>query len=170
MDVISSVILAMQDSLSTEQLQKLRNVLTLALSRPDTDKTQLALSEDGWVPTVGLYLASKRLAGCADSTIEQYSRALRMMITFIGKPLNNITTNDLRYYMAHYTQVRNVSAGYMDTLRLYFSSFFTWLQDEEIIQTNPARRLERIKAPKKIKQPYTQDELTALRDVCKTVR
>ena len=170
MDIINYVLLAMQDNLTTEQLQKLRNVLTLALARSETDKTDLALSPDGWVPTLGLFLASKRLAGCADSTITQYERALRMMITFINKPVKDITTNDLRYYMAQYQSTRNVSAAYMDTMRLYFSSFFTWLQDEEIIQANPARRLERIKAPERIKHPFTQDELTALRDVCGTVR
>ena len=171
MDVINQVILAMKDDLTTEQLQKLRSVLTLVLARgAQSSKDEIALSPDGWVPALGLFLASKRLAGCADSTLAQYERAMRMMITGIGKPIREITTNDLRYYMVSYQAARNVSPGYMDTMRLYFSSFFTWLQDEEIIQTNPARRLEKVKAPTKIKHPYSADELTALRDMCPTCR
>lgn len=171
MDVINTVLLAMQDGLNTEQLVKLRNVLTLVLARGDQNcKEDLAVSQNGWAPALGLFLASKRLAGCAESTIAQYERAIRMMIVSVGKPIKDITANDLRYYMVSYQMSRNVSPSYMDTLRLYFSSFFTWLQDEEIIQVNPARRLEKVKVPSRIKHPYTADEMTALRDVCSTYR
>lgn len=173
MDIIKNIIIAMQDTLTTEQLQKLEHVLHIQFgkaARQETEAKALTTSTDGWRTVLNLFLASKRLANCAESTLEQYDRALRMMITTINKPLDKITTNDLRYYMALYQERRKVSPGYMNTLRLYFSSFFCWAQDEEILTRNPAKRLDKIKVPEKLKHPFTPTEMSALRDNCKTLR
>ena len=172
MDFVNNVILAMQDDLDRDQLYKLSNVLRIQLARMEENHNdkELVLSEDGWVRTLNLFLATKKLKNCADSTIEQYNRALRLMITTLNKPLADITTNDLRYYMAVYQDQRKVSMGYLDTLRLYFSSFFGWLHNEGLISSNPANRLDKIKVPEKIMEPFTATELETVRDHCKTLR
>lgn len=170
MDVINQVILAMKDDLTTEQLQKLSMVLRLQLERSHEESESIVPSKDGWASALNLFLAAKKLSNCADSTLKQYDRALRLMFAEINKPLRDIATNDLRYYMALYQDRRKVSMGYLNTLRLYFNSFFGWCNAEGLIQTNPAARLDKIKTPQTIKRPFMPEELARIRDACKTYR
>lgn len=172
MDIIKSTLLAMEDTLTTEQLQKLERVLLIQLHKMEHEQRseELAVSRDGWVATLRLYIASKRLENCAESTLAQYERCIRQMIVEINKPLADITTNDLRYYLARFQEQRNVSLSYLDTVRRYITAFFVWCQDEGVISANPARRLSRIKVPETIKRPFTAEEMAKLQDSASTLR
>ena len=61
--LIQNVIVAMQDSLTDEQLQKLENVLAINLHGMEVREecTQLVTSERHWERILKLYIASKRL-------------------------------------------------------------------------------------------------------------
>ena len=88
----------------------------------------------------------------------------------LNKRLQEITVNDLRYYLAAYQEQRGISLAYLETLRHYISSFFAWLNDEGYISRNPARRLKRVKVPQKIRKPYTAEEREHLRCLARTER
>lgn len=170
--VINGIIAAMQDDLTDEQLRKLENVLVMQMHglRIEEESTELVVSERHWEKVLRLYIASKRLENCADSTLESYERCIRMLMQALNKRLPDITTNDLRYYLAMYQERRKISMSYMETLRHYISSFFTWVADEGYIIRNPARRLKRVKVPQKLKKPYTAEEREHLKDIAKTQR
>ena len=170
--VIDGIVAAMQDDLTDDQLRKLENVLVMQLHGLKIEKecTQLIVSEQHWSKVLRLYIASKRLENCAESTLENYERCIRMLMQGLNKKLTDITTNDLRYYLAVYQEQRKISLSYMETLRHYISSFFTWAADEGYIARNPARRLKRVKVPQKIRKPYTAEEREHLKDIAKTQR
>lgn len=170
--VINGILEGMAPELTDEQLQKLENVLVMQLHglKVEEECTELAISDDGWDRILRLYIASKRLENCAESTLENYGRCIRMLMQALGKNLPDITTNDLRYYLAAYQHQRKISMSYMETLRHYISSFFSWAADEGYISHNPARRLKRVKVPQKIKKPYTAAEREHLKDIAKTQR
>lgn len=163
--IINDVLMAMGNDLTPEQLQHLNNVLTIKLHgyRVVEECTQLVTSESHWEKVLRLWLATKRLENCSDGTLENYRRCITMMMQVINKRLQDITTNDLRYYLATYQEQRGIGLSYLETLRHYINSFFAWTQDEGYIQRNPARRLNRVKVPKKIKQPYSAEEREILR-------
>lgn len=170
--LIEEILAAMQADLSQEQLQKLENVLIikthgLVLQEEHTD---LVVSERHWEKALRLYLASKRLENCSEGTLEAYNRCIRMLMQSLNKRLQEITTNDLRYYLAVYQERRGISLSYLETLRHYISSFFAWLSDEGYLNHNPARRLKRVKVPQKIKRPYTAEEREHLRCIARTER
>ena len=50
------------------------------------------------------------------------------------------------------------------------SSFFGWLEDEDIIVKSPIRRIHKVKTPKTVKETYSDEELEKLRDHCDQVR
>lgn len=50
------------------------------------------------------------------------------------------------------------------------SSFFSWLEDEDYIVKSPVRRIHRVKTAQVAKETLTDEELEALRDVCKNKR
>lgn len=166
--IVDEVMLCMEDAgLTAEQLQRLSNALTVKLHgyRLVEECTQVvpADQEAQWQRVLRLWLATKRLENCSTGTLENYQRCIAMLMQGIGKQLRDITTNDLRYYLALYQERRGIGLAYLETLRHYISSFFTWCQDEGYILHNPARRLARVKVPKKIKQPYTAEEREIMR-------
>lgn len=170
--VINGVVAAMQEDLTDEQLRKLENVLLVQLHglKIEEECMQLVVSERHWEKILRLYIASKRLENCAESTLQNYERCIRMLMEALNKRLPDITTNDLRFYLAIYQEQRKISMSYMETLRHYICSFFSWAADEGYIVRNPARRLKRVKVPQKIKKPYTAEEREHLKDIAKTQR
>ena len=169
---IKNVVAAMQDSLTDEQLQKLENVLAINLHGLEVKEecTQLVTSERHWERILKMYIASKRLENCAESTMIAYKRCISMLFIGLNKKIHEITTNDLRYYLAMYQEQRKISLSYLETLRHYISSFFTWATDEGYINRDPSRRLRRVKVPQKLKKPYTAEEREHLKDIAKTER
>ena len=170
--VIEKILAEMQDGLSQALLQKLENVLVIQFHGLEIKEecTQLVVSERHWEKVLRLYIASKRLENCAESTLEQYERTIKMLLQALNKKLPEITTNDLRYYLAMYQEHRQISLSYMETLRHYITSFFGWITDEGYIDRDPSRRLKRVKVPKKIMKPYTAEERVHLRCLAKTQR
>lgn len=170
--LIAEILSAMQADLTPEQLRRLENVLVIKTRGLvlQEERTELVISERHWEKALRLYLASKRLENCSEGTLENYGRCIRMLMQALNKRLPEITTNDLRYYLALYQERRQISLSYLETLRHYISSFFSWLNDEGYINRNPARRLKRVKVPQKIRKPYTAEEREHLRCLAQTER
>lgn len=87
--LIQSVIMAMQDSLDDEQLRMLENVLALNLHGMEIKEecTQLVTSERHWEKILRMYIASKRLENCAESTLIAYRRCITMLFEGINKKI-----------------------------------------------------------------------------------
>lgn len=163
--LIDEVTLAMSEDLTPEQLQRLNNMLAIKLHGHQLveECTEVAVRENQWERILKLYLATKHLENCSKGTLENYQRCIKTLMQTINKKLRDVTTNDLRYYLAAYQTQRGVGLAYLETLRHYINSFFTWAVDEGYIPSNPARRLNRVKVPRKLKQPYTAAEREILR-------
>lgn len=161
----NQIITKMSESLSQEQLQKLENVLAIEFHGIEVREecTQLVTSEAHWQKILKTFLASKRIENCSDGTLKCYRDCVTKMVISLNKRLQDINTNDIRYYLAMYQEQRKISVSYMDTIRRYLSSFFAWISDEGYISRNPMRRLKRIKVPQKIKKPFTPAEMEHLR-------
>lgn len=168
-EVINKIVNAMDD-LSPEQIRKLRNVLIINLNNQPSPKNEVSTGFESWEQILKNYLGCKKLENCADGTIMNYRRILRIMYSEIGKPIRDITSNDLRFFMAKYIEERKISMQYSENIRHILNGFFRWCQDEEIIRTNPARKLQRIKVPKLIKKPYTAEERLRLTRTAKCMR
>lgn len=73
-------------------------------------------------------------------------------------------------YLANYQETRNSSKVTIDNMRRIFSSFFSWLEDEDYILKSPVRRIHKIKTDKTIKETFTDEGLELLRDSCDKIR
>lgn len=110
------------------------------------------------------FIASLRLEGKSEQTLAQYSLAIDMMYADIDKDVTRITTNDIRYHLAMYQSIRKVSKSTVDNKRRNLSSYFSWLTREEFIDKNPMLRIAKIKTEKKVKLPFTDNEIEKLKD------
>ena len=122
--------------------------------------------EKSYLQYLQLFIIRKKTEGKSDRTLQQYQLHLNKLLQYLNKPLDKITEDDLFLYLACYRKTKNISNSYLDNMRLVFSSFFTWLNNKGYITKNPTMGLEPIKSEKKIKKPFSDEELKRLRRAC----
>lgn len=114
------------------------------------------------------FAISRKLEGIAEGSIKQYVRSAWALRTFIGKNFEDITTDDIRYYLGMMQLKRRWSELTTDTQRIYLNVFFTFLADREWICKNPVSPVKSIKYEKQIKRPFNAIEMESIRIACGT--
>lgn len=165
LSVVDEIIQEMLSVLDNNQLFKLRAVLKRKLSK-QVDITNDKSNKD-YLET---YLDAKKVEGCSEKTLRYYEATITSFIKDIDKSIKSVTTGDLREYLTSYQQERNSSKVTIDNIRRIFSSFFSWLEDEDIIIKSPVRRIHKVRVPNNIKETYSDEELEKLRDCCTNFR
>lgn len=112
------------------------------------------------------FIAAKRLEGCSEKSLSYYHSTLLKLLTALDKPMDAITTADIRSYLASIQEIRSLSRVTIDNIRRIFSSFFSWLEDEDLIRKSPVRRIRKVRAESLIKEVLTDENLEVLRDSC----
>lgn len=130
----------------------------------------VSVNEQGNEKILKTYIASMRLEGHSDRTLDQYRDAVVKLLVDIPKNFADIQTNDIRFHLAKYQSTHNVSPVTVDNKRRFLSTFFAWLTAEEIIPKNPMLRIKRIKQKKSDKKPFSAAELEKIRDNLRTSR
>lgn len=156
-----------------EQIREVDMALTALLQKYEVVEqcTDLALmNEQSNDKILNTYIASMRLEGHSEHTLEQYSDAVRKLLQDIPKDFSEIRTNDIRYHLARYQSTHKVSAVTVDNKRRFLSTFFAWLTAEEIIPKNPMLRIKRIKQKQTDKKPFSAAEMEKIRDSLQTER
>lgn len=116
------------------------------------------------------FIAAKRLEGCSEKSLSYYHSTLNKLLTVLDKPMDTITTADIRSYLASIQETRSLSRVTIDNIRRIFSSFFSWLEDEDLIRKSPVRRIRKVRAESLIKEVLTDENLEVLRDSCNESR
>lgn len=171
-NMIKEILFDMSAELDADKLYKLENVLRIKLNRLRVEKenTELSTYIDDNDYIIKLFVANKRLENLSEKSIEQYVSATRNMLQYLNKNYKDITTNDIKYYLAMYQQNRKVSQNTLANIKRFLSSFFSWAADEEYIAKNPVRSIKAIKQQFKKKDFLTKEEVVQMRDSCKTLR
>lgn len=162
----------MQDVLSTlnnAQMEVLRRVLTQRIPEIDAPPSSQA-QEPSNSDFLSQFLAAKSVEGRSSKTLRYYEKTIDTALSKMGKAVREVQTDDLRKYMVDYCEQRNASRVTMDNIRRILSSFFGWLEDENLIIKSPVRRIHKVKISKPIKETYTDEELEQLRDNCNDLR
>lgn len=166
---ITEVIQRAMEYLNQEQCKRLNTDLHISLQKYEDLKercTDIMDIEKSYLQYLQLFIIRKKTEGKSNRTLEQYQLHLKKLLQDLNKPLGKITEDDLFIYLARYQKTRNVSNTYLDNMRLVFSSFFTWCNNKGYISKNPTIGLEPIKSEKKIKKPFSDEELEKLRRAC----
>ncbi|MFP3153379.1 tyrosine-type recombinase/integrase [Lachnospiraceae bacterium ZAX-1] len=170
--LITQIQTSMAPMLTATQLEELRQVLTHNLRNvevterkaPDTQE----VTENGGL--LNVFIAAKRIEGCSEKSLKYYDSTVRQMLGGVDKPVREISTDDLRGYLANYQNQRSSSKVTIDNMRRIFSSFFGWLEDEDYILKSPVRRIHKIKTEKTIKDTFSDEGLELLRDATEEIR
>ena len=115
------------------------------------------------------YLSAMSVEGKSPKTISSYYYVISKMIRTIGKPVEAITTADVREYLAGQKQ-EGVSDRALEGARSYASSFFKWLLRERLIKANPIESIGSIKYKKEVKIPFSNAEMERIKRSCKDTK
>lgn len=150
--------------------QEVREVIEEVLYDYDITPAQRALVvQNDMSEKIMLYLASKKIDGLSMRTLDGYRRYLGKFALAMRKNAEDVTTMDIRRYLAYYSQT-GVKNSTIATITNILRGFFRWLEDEEYIQKSPVRKIKPMKLEKRLRKALTTEELELLRDGCKTYR
>lgn len=172
-EIIQLIMDDMNAILSYEQQKKLRRILDIRL---ETFFKLSAISSSHEIRKLNnqeilqRFISSKRLEGCSEKTLHYYVATLEKMLEILNLSIQEIQTDDLRNYLSYYQSTNHSSKVTIDNMRRIFSSFFSWLEDEEYILKSPVRRIHRIKTSRVVKDVFSDEEIERMREKCTNSR
>ena len=163
----------MRAHLTEEQNRLLRENLQnvfLQFNIPDTSYSLTDQSQQTNMKLLTLFIAAKKIEGCSEKTLKYYSSTLLNMLDSVQKNVCEIETDDIRFYLCRYQDMRNSSKVTLDNIRRIMSTFFIWLEDEDYIPKSPVRRIHKVKTTHLVKETLSDENLERLRDTCRHTR
>ena len=153
--------------------QGIQNDIVIILNDYEVTARETALAtrnEDKNAWYLKKFLIAKTVKGCTDRTIKLYGKELKKILQAINKTADEITADDIRYYLAIRERRDKVTRTTMNNELRYLRSFYSWLTAEELVARNPTAKLDSIKGPKKKKEAFTEMEVEKLRSSCNNTK
>ena len=157
----------LSNTVDRSTLQVVDGALSAVLRDYDVQRRETALSTDlvTW-PEYDMFMARLNFGGYSRSTIQQYGTFLREMLVYVGKPVQEITGDDIIECLNAYAQARQISGSTKDHKRLICSSFFTFLHDRGYISRNPMATIDPIKYVAEVREALNSREVEKMRIAC----
>ena len=171
-DILKSISDNLKFRFTENQVEKISEIISVELSKYDiqvklTDVEEVKRDNQN---LVNLFLSAKCIEGCSDKTIHYYQTSIEKLLISISKEIRDINTNDIRCYLAEQQNEKQLSKITIDNLRRIFSSFFSWLEDEDYITKSPVRRIHKVRTDTLIKEVLSDENMEILRDSCTEIR
>lgn len=173
-EIIREVMRILADRVSQEVSDIVQDTLVIQLNRYEVLErcTDVAVRDNSAEGMLRKFVATKRVEGIAESTLKRYGDENLKLIRFLNKPLYEVTTYDLRFYLSYRREnsKNRISNRTLNGIRRCYSSFFSWLSAEGLIGKNPCAAISQIKYRKEVKKPFSASELERLRRACSSER
>ena len=169
---IQEITSTMAEFLDIEQLATLNGVLLQVVSNYTitSDEESQHDSSASNLRLLEMFLSAKQVEGCSIKTAKYYEVTIKQLFKKMPKKVVNYTTDDIRAYLAVYQRKHKSSKVTIDNIRRIFSSFFSWLEEEDYIIKSPVRRIHKVKTGAQVKEVLSDENLETLRDNCTHIR
>lgn len=172
--IIQKIMQALDGRTDAGTADIVQDILLIELNNYEIQErcTDVVLADDSADRMLKKFLATKRIEGIAESTLLRYAEENKKLIRFLGKPLYEVSTYDIRFYLSYRRENSGKKLGNrtLDGMRRCYSSFFSWLSAEGLIGRNPCAAIKQIKYRKEVKKPYSAAEMEKLRRACTNKR
>ncbi len=121
-------------------------------------------NDDKRQKAIQMFIVTKKVEGCTENTIHYYMGTLRRFFNEINQRLDEITADQIRYYLAIRSTRDKLSKTSQDNELRVLKSFFKWCSGEEYIERNPTENIKAVKKEKRIKRPFSEMELELIRE------
>lgn len=168
-----TLIISLMPVIPSDSMEEARARILMSLADYDVTKNEtLPVVYEGDINEQMLkrFIAAKAAAGRTPRTIQYYLKSIQKVLEDINKPYNEITSDDMRMYMARRLMRDKVSKVTINNEYRTMSTFYKWLQTEGIVRINPFAKLEQMKETKQKKRAYSLIDLEKIRYGCRTNR
>lgn len=164
-ELISDITTALIDIAGVDMTNKIKEILVLKMRNIDIveKETSLIIYGDKRASIIQKFLACKKLAGLTERSIKAYYTEIMRFFCVINKNIEEITVDDIRLFLA-LGKKNKVSDITIDNRRRYLNTFFEWCAGEEIINSNPVKKVDKIKVLKKQKEAFSEIEIEKMRN------
>lgn len=171
-DILNDIVSGIKDALSDKQLMQVSNSIKDVLAKYEINKkaSNEERREKENTELLETFLSAKKIEGCSDKTIHYYQSSIVKLLKGLSKCIKDICTNDIRRYLADIQEKNDLSKVTIDNLRRIFSSFFSWLEDEDYIAKSPVRRIHKVRTDTLVKEVLSDENIETLRDSCNEPR
>lgn len=150
----------------TNDIADLKNMLYVVCNDYEITNrcTELAeLHQDRNEYLLKRFLVAKTVKGCTQRTLKCYKDGVSFVLRNIGKTVDDITSDDIRYYLAIRQKRDHISKTTADNELRCLRSFYHYLVSEELITKDPTAKIDRIKCERRKKQAFTDIEVEKIR-------
>ena len=126
--LINEVCKLMQEHLTPEQNHILKATLHNVFKHfniPEHSEHLSPQSSQTNTRLLNLFISAKKIEGCSENTLAYYSSTLLNMINSLQKNVCEVDTNDIRFYLSNYQDIKKTSKVTLDNIRRIISSFFS---------------------------------------------
>jgi len=171
-DILNDIVSEIKDVLSDKQMMQVSSSIKDVLAKYEINKkaSNEERREKENTELLETFISAKKIEGCSDKTIHYYQSSIVKLLKGLSKCIKEICTNDIRYYLAEIQEKNNLSKVTIDNLRRIFSSFFSWLEDEDYIAKSPVRRIHKVRTDTLVKEVLSDENIETLRDSCNEPR
>ena len=165
-DLINKIVISMWDEIGEQAAKRLQATLYVNLSGYELKKISTELTvydEQNAADYLKKFLIAKKIKGCTDRTLHFYGTSLKKIFATISKSPMDVQADDIRVYIANRQVKGNVTLTTINNEIRNLSSFYEWMQKEEIRSKNPMNKIEQIKVYKKQKEAFTDMEIEKMR-------
>lgn len=164
-ELITNITNKLLNIFNVQQVNQIKEILILEMKDVDIKYKEKTLTVAGneTSQVIKKFIACKKLAGLTDRSLKAYLSELAMFFKNINKSYTSITTDDVRIYLAMSRQNNNETS--IDNKRRYLNSFFDWCFNEELIERNPVKKINKIKSKKQVKEAFSDIEIEKMRSV-----
>jgi site-specific recombinase XerD len=149
------------------ELNKLEVRLEEVLSNYEISRKTQKDIENDFNDKMDIYLSARTIEGLSQRTISGYKMELSMFAKYVNKAVVQITTSDIRKYLAHNKKWMITT---VDGKLSVIKTFFGWMVKEEMLLRDPSAKINSPKKPKRLPKSLSIEELEIVRDSCETFR
>lgn len=164
---IDDILSGMESTLDNSQLMELNKSLNKHSSKlivsnnpRNVDLNYMETNTD----LIKRFINAKKLKGSSKNTIRHYSSQLEKLKDWSIKSFIEFTVDDLKEYLTFYQGLNDCSKVTLDNTRRVLSSFWKWMEVEEIIIMNPMKRIPHFKIPRVVRKAFTDEEVELIRN------
>ena len=164
--IITFVLNELTSLFDHDQLKAVESAMIRALYNVEivTASTEVSTSCVDNENALKLYTMSLTVEHHSQKTIKQYLYALRNLFDFIHKDFRDITSDDIKYYLAYMESTKKWQSSTTNNTRKYLKSFFTWADENDYISKNPLVKIKPFKVTQAKKCTLDDEEIELMRD------
>ena len=163
--LINNVLHDMENLLESRQFVELTNSLKRIIKEYSFSVKYIDYTKDSNETNeelINYFIDGKTVEGLSPRTLELYESTVRTLLTYVPKGIQEITTDDVKYFM-RCKQEDGISVVTINNYVRNLKSFFKYLTINGLIYNNPMVGIHKIKEPKIVKKPFNNSEIVQLR-------